>query len=422
VAEVKKKRGNFNQSTRFKSRELLHFFHLRGIFSRALFIFRGNGIPFPAAGSDLKLIPKLMVSLGLSTIVSHAAAGKAESVKGPSRMAVLEFVDLTDNSQKPEISDLLRRTLSATGNWTVLARDSVAKRLGEFNINPHQSCNNPQCSFDIGNVVQAEYVLFGTASPLASVSAVTMKLLHIPTAKIIWTKVLEGEGSSEGERQRSLEKAFGAAAAEIAKVKPDMDKTKHGKSLAVIDLSENSPQSRAFFERVCTRIYGNPAFDLMSPTELTELLTALEINKYSVVPSLENMIGLGQKLGVSNLLYSRLYRDGRSYIYRLAMYDVSGKSLVLELPPQPSEEIIKLLDYEKVFFNTLFSKEKDAPSTAVVKDGNKSNKALWISLGVLGIGGGVAAYWVENLRKTDKGPGSGNQSIPFPKDPPPYNE
>ncbi|HKP96333.1 MAG TPA: hypothetical protein VJ385_11310 [Fibrobacteria bacterium] len=331
-------------------------------------------------------------------------------------MAILEFVDLTDNQQKPEVSDMVRKAMAGTGKWAILPRDSVYKRLGEFNINPHQSCNNPQCSFDIGNVVQAEYVLFGTASPLASVSAVSMKLLHIPTAKIVWTKVLEGEGSSEGERLRALEKPFSVAAGEIARVKPDMDKVKHGKTLAVVDLSENSAQSRAFFERVCTRVYGNQAFDLMSPTELTELLTALEINKYSVVPSLENMIGLGQKLGVSNLLYSRLYRDGRSYIYRLAMYDVAGKALVLELPPQPSEDPIKLLDYEKVFFNTLFSKEKDEPRTAVVKDGRKSNKALWISLGVLGIGGGVAAYWVENLRKSDNS--NHTDPIPLPPDPP----
>ena len=360
----------------------------------------------------------LMVLAALSVSTVAAAPPKPDPVKGPSRMAVLDFVDLADNQQKPELSDLIRRSLTATGKWTILARDSVAKRLGEFNINPHQSCNNPQCSFDIGNVVQAEYVLFGTASPLASVQAVTMKLLHIPTAKIVWTKVMEGEGSNDAERLHSLEKDFSAAAEEMSAVKPDPDKSKHGKTLAVIDLSENSLQSRAFFERVCTRIYGNQAYDLMSPTELTELLTALEINKYSVVPSLENMIGLGQKLGVSNLLYSRLYRDGRSYIYRLAMYDVAGKALVLELPPQPSEDLIKLLDYEKVFFNTLFSKEKGSPKTAVVKDGGKSNKALWISLGVLGIGGGVAAYWVENLKKSDKPNPTDASHIPFPIDPP----
>lgn len=332
-------------------------------------------------------------------------------------MAVLDLVDLNDNSQKLEISDALRGAVSANGAWNVLQKDSVSKRLGDFNISPRQGCNNPQCSFDIGNVVQAEYVIFGTSTTVASVEAVSLKLLHIPTAKIVWTKVLEGTGASDADRLRSLEKAFAACAVEMTKLKTDVDKTKHGKSLAVIDLSENASQSRAFFERVCTRIYGNPAYDLMSPTELTELLTALEINKYSVTPSLENMIGLGQKLGVSNLLYSRLYRDGRSYVYRLAMYDVAAKSLVLELPPQPSEDVIKLLDYEKVFFNTLFSKETGAPATAAVKDGSKSNKALWISLGVLGIGGGVAAYWVENLRKSDN-PHS-EDAIPYPPSPPP---
>jgi hypothetical protein len=215
-----------------------------------------------------------------------------------------------------------------------------------------------------------------------------------------------------------MDRRFVSAVHEFAKLSPDLDKNKHGSSLAIIDLSENSLQSRAFLERVCTRIYGNQRYDLMSPTELTELLTALEINKYSVVPSLENMIGLGQKLGVANLLYSRLYRDGSSFIYRLAMYDITNKSLVLELPPQPSEDLVKLLDYEKVFFNTLFSKEKAGVNQAANISEGKSNKALWISLGVLGIGGGIAAYWVENLGKPNGTKKVINSTFPLPIDPP----
>ena len=374
---------------------------------------------FFGAGPGLKK-RLFLFALVLYASEPWAAAPVADAMRGPGRMAVLDLVDLADNSPKPEVSEALRNALSAHGTWSIIARDTVSKRLSEFNINPRQGCNNPQCGFDIGNVVQAEYVVFGTTTPLAGAGAeaVTLKLLHIPTAKIVWTKVLEGQGSTEAERMRALDQAFAAGAGEMAKISPDIRKAKHGRSLAVIDLSENSAQSRAFFERVCTRVYGNPAYDIMSPTELAELLTALEINKYSVAPSMENMIGLGQKLGVSNLLYSRLYRDGRSYVYRLAMYDVTGKSLVLELPPQPSENLIKLLDYEKVFFNTLFSKETAAPPIASVKEGSKSNRALWISLGVLGIGGGVAAYWVENLRGGD-GTDKNSGLIPFPPKPPP---
>jgi len=364
------------------------------------------------SGIDLKPTSKVL-GLALATAWVAALSASPTLGQGQVRLAVLELVDLADNQQSPVSSDLLRKTLIASGSWTVIGKDSVEKRLTEFNVDPRQACNNPQCAFDIGNVVQAEYVLFGTASLLASAHAVTLKLLHIPTAKILWTKVAEGHGSSQNERTRNLEKVFSASAGEMKLLKAESDKSKHGKSLAVIDLSENSLQSRAFFERIGTRIYGNPAYDLMSPTELTELLTALEINRYSVVPSLENMIGLGQKLGVSNLLYSRLYRDGRSYIYRLAMYDVPGKSLVLELPPQPSEDLIKLLDYERVFFNTLFNKEKAGPPPLAVKDGGKSNRALWISLGILGIGSGVAAYWVGSLDNDEP-----SDKIPFPRKPP----
>lgn len=346
---------------------------------------------------SLKILPLVLLCAALA--MAQKPAGK-DSARVTNRMAVLDLVDLVDNQAKPEVAEYLRRSLQATGKWAVFTRDSVGRKLGEFNMNPNAPCNNPQCSFDIGNVVQADYVLYGTSSPLGSVQAVTLKLLDIPTAKIVWTKVVEAGGVSDGERARGLERAFGAVASELSERKPESSKAKHGRSLAVVDLSENSLQSRVFFERVHTRIYGSPAYDLMSPTELAELLSALEINKYSIVPSLDNMIGLGQKLGVSSLLYSRLYRDGRSYIYRLAMYDVSGKSLVLELPPQPSEDLIKLLDYEKVFFNTLFSKELGSPEpVAAKKSGGKSNKALWISLGVLGVGGGVAAYWVDNLGK-----------------------
>lgn len=336
----------------------------------------------------------------------------------PKRIAVLDLVDLADNQAKPEIAEALRSALGSTGSWTVIHRDTVGVRLSEYNMNPSQPCNNPQCSFDVGNVVQTEYVVFGTSSPLSSVQNVTLKLLHIPSARIVWTRTLEASGPTDAVRARALERDFAAVAKELSGRPPEAAPKAAGRSLAVVDLSENSLQSRVFLERVHTRIQGSPSYDPMSPVELAELLAALEINKYSIVPSLDNMIGLGRMLGVSNLLYSRLYRDGRSYIYRLAMYDVAGKSLVLELPPQPSPDLIKLLDYEKVFFNTLFTKENEASRDAKARDGKgKSNKALWISLGVLGVGGGIAAYWVDNLRKDGGGAGTGYEPDPPPGPP-----
>ena len=41
---------------------------------------------------------------------------------------------------------------------------------------------------------------------------------------------------------------------------------------------------------------------------------------------------------------SRLYRDGRSYVYRLAMYDVAAKALVLELTTLDDRLLIAVID------------------------------------------------------------------------------
>lgn len=342
----------------------------------------------------------LYLLLGLFGL-TEAANSKLDSTHAGGRLAVLDLVDVSDNQPKPEISDLLRKNLISNGKWSILTRDSVLKRMTEFNLSVKQGCNNPQCSFDIGNIAQTELVLYGTVATFSSNQILTLKVLHIPTAKIVWTRVLEVSGISERERNHFLERNFSVLSSELAQLSPSMDRTKHGLSLAVIDVSENSPQSKALLERITTRVSGNPVFDPMSPNELAELLTALEINKFSVVPSVENMVGLGQKLGVSHLLYSRLYRDGNSYIYRLAIYDINSKAVALELPPQPSEDLLKLLDYEKSFFNTLFSKVKEEPKpVTMVKENKKSRTALWISLGILGVGTGVAAYWVENLKST----------------------
>jgi hypothetical protein len=360
----------------------------------------------------------LKASLAVLAVAGWAVAARPDAApRAQQRLALLDLVDQADNQPKAEFSEPLRKALAASGKWMVFGSDSVAKRLSDFNLNPNQPCNNPQCSFDIGNILQADYVLYGTVSSLGPVQAVTLKLLNIPTAKIVWTQVTEAGGSTDGERARNLGKVYAAVADELAKAPLSADKPRSRKSLAVIDLSENSLQSRIFFERVCTRIYGSAHYDMMSPSELAELLTALEINKYSIVPSLDNMIGMGQKLGVSNLIYSRLYRDGKSFIYRLAMYDIAGKALVLELPPKPSEDLIKLLDYEKVFFNTLHEKEKEEPKHVALQGGGKTNKALWISLGILGLGGGAAAYWVENLNNPG-GSGKPPGAIPLPRKPP----
>lgn len=380
---------------------------------------------------SLKHVAKASVFLGLLFLSSHQAVaappkGQSSSQAAPAKIAVLDLLEFADNSPKPDIGDVLRSVLPQPA-WSVMSRDTLVKKLREYGQNPDQACNTTQCAFDAGNILQVEYVLYGTCTVFGKVDAITLKLMHIPTAQIIWVKAFESPAATGMVREQNLRAAFAREVAELKPAKLDIAKPPQKKSLAVIDLSDNPQVAKVFFERVCTRIYGVRHYDLMAPSELTELLNALEINKYSVVPSLENMVGLGQKLGVGYLLYSRLYRDGKNHVYRLAFYDITAKKLVLELPPQPSEDDAKLLDYERVFFNTLAQREKKEapPPTVVRKESKSSNKALWIAAGVLGVGGGVAALWFENWRDggKDDTPITPNEDIfGTPKGPPGNNE
>jgi hypothetical protein len=343
------------------------------------------------------------------------AAPSAETAAAR-RMAVLDLVDLQDNQVKSEPSEWLRRSLITAGKFKVLPRDSMVKKLAEFNVSPNQPCNNPQCGFDAGNYLQTDFILFGTYSSLPGIDAVTLKLIYVPKAVIAWTWVGELQAAdAEIDRAGKWEKLFTELAKIVGEAPLVLEKPETRRTLAVVDLSDLSYQSRVFSERVLTRVNSFPQFDLLGAAELSELFTALEINKYSVTPSLENMLGLGQKLGVSNLIYSRVYRDGKSYLCRLSMYDVEGRSAVLEMPPKPTEDFNRLLQYEREFFADFAKKEKErAKAPVAVKKKGKSRKALWISLGVLGVGGGLTAMWVDNL----KNGGSGTPDFPDPLGPP----
>jgi hypothetical protein len=350
--------------------------------------------------------------------------GESSKDKGPAKIAVLDLIEFSDNSPKPEIGNLLRSVLPPS-HWQVVSRDSTVKKMREYGQNPDMACNTTQCAFDVGNILQVEYVLFGSCTIFGKVDAITLKLMHIPTAQIVWVKAVESPSALGLAREQNLKSAFSREVGELNPGKLDLSKPESKKNLAVIDLSDNPQTAKVFFERVCTRIYGVRHYDLMAPSELAELLTALEINKYSVVPSLENMVGLGQKLGVGYLLYSRLYRDGKSHVYRLAFYDITERKLVLELPPQPSEEDSKLLEYERVFFNTLAERDKRETKPVASVGATKSHsKALWISLGILGVGGGLAALWVESLSKGsgEGGPMNNADIFGLPRNPPPETD
>jgi len=329
-------------------------------------------------------------------------------------MVVLDLVNLRSNQPDSESAEDLRRSL-ALGGFRVVSRDETEKKLEEFGTTLSLPCNNTQCSFDAGGYSQADFVLYGTFSPIEKIRAVTLKLLYVPVAHVVWTWVGElpvlaaVEGDSDAWQRPRQALADAARNGEL-----ELSPPAGPKSLAVLDVSENFYSSRIISERVQTRMTALTGYQPMSDSELSELLTALQINKFALGPSSANMTRLGKELGASALLYARAYRDGDRYLCRLAFYDVERKSVVLDFPAEPTRDFGKLLEYENDFFSTLsvrekqlqLSEENDSGALSVQNppSGSQSSPksakiALWITLGLLGIGGGLTAFWVESLKK-----------------------
>jgi len=283
------------------------------------------------------------------------------------------------------------------------------KKLAEFGVPANQTCNNPQCSFDAGGYLQAGFVLYGTYSPIENMRyAVTLKLLYVPEGRIAWNWVGEVSGAVPGGVSAWTGVVDGLVRS-AKKEKLLLQPAGQRRSLALIDVSENAYPARVFSEQVITHVNGLVRYQPISASELSELLSALGINKYSMPPSPQNMIGLGERLDVSGVIYVRVSREGGNYSSRLAMYDIQKKAAVLEFPPKPSPGFDKVLEYEQAFFSELEGKERERakedarhPVVSTLKSassGGRTNLPLWISLGVLCVGGGLMILWVEGLKK-----------------------
>ncbi len=329
------------------------------------------------------------------------------------------MVDIIDNQRRSMVTDIVRKHLSSTGKWNLFPADSAFRKLREFNFDPTLACNGSQCSFDAGNILQVEYVLFGTVAAIDKYYSYTMNLLHVPSAQVVWTEVGESRADVLMERSPLLDRAFAASIKKLSPSERETDLSVGKTSLAVLDLSQSSIQSRVLYERVSGYIYRNRQYDVMGQGETSELLRALDINRYSVVPSKENMINLGEKLGVGHLLYFRLSNEGGKYNYLLSMYDIEGKEQILQIPAQPTAEVSSLFTYERDFFAELDGKKGKKSVAGASNKGSSianANSALWVSLAVLGLGGGVAAYWSMNGNEDPAGWNPGSPPGP-PTDP-----
>jgi hypothetical protein len=317
-------------------------------------------------------LPGLCLGAVLIGLLEKPCEGFSEQAKESNRreervLAVMDPIDLHTQQIDFEWGEFLRKSFAANADWKVIPRDTLSARFRDYRLDPRAPCHEFQCAFDAGNILSAEFVMFGSVTSLDDLYAYTLNLVHVPTSQTVWSRV--------GEiRKRQLGAPSAAMEATLAQIAGDLgpDRVRTGRRdkrglLTVLDLSAaGSTPSRIMAERVATHLLASRNYDIMGRKEMDELLAALDINKGAFIPTDSAIYKLGGKMAITHLVYSRLLAaKGGGMQLQLALYDIAANKKVREWPSQTTMDFRKLLEFEDKFFTSLFkSQEYDAGAAA----------------------------------------------------------
>ena len=331
------------------------------------------------------------------------AAEAPRIIAKPRTLAVLEPVDLRVGKGNPLWAGILRGKFNESRAWAMLPPDSMGIKLREFGLDATSSCHEFQCAYDIGNILQTEFIAFGSITRVGETYAFTLNLLHLPTSQVVWSKAGEAQiisGKDSGEvLAGSLGRLLGGADPR------KLETARRGKRglLTVLDLSRVSDASRVVTERVTTHLYASRQYDVMGQGEMQELLAGLEIRSPKAFSGDSALYALGEKMGVSHLVYSRL-DEGPPYQLRLAVFNIATHRKVREWPSPQTEDFRGVLKFESDFFSGIFPRRGGALASgpAVSPRAKLRLAKLGAGLGLaVSAGLGVLAYSSWDQANTD---------------------
>ncbi|MDB5050080.1 MAG: hypothetical protein JWO30_3151 [Fibrobacteres bacterium] len=325
------------------------------------------------------------VLIGLLNTLCGAFSDQAKLEKDSEQriLAILDPIDLHTQRVDQEWGEFIRKSFTSNPHWKVLSRDTMLAKFKDYKLDARIPCHEFQCAFDAGNILSAEFVMFGSVTSMDDLYAFTLNLVHVPTSQTVWSRVGEIRKKQLGIPSAAMEATLAQIAGDLG---PDQVRTgrrdKRG-LLTVLDLSAaGSTPSRIMAERVATHLYASRNYDIMGRKEMEELLKALDINKGAFNPTDTGIYSLGGKMDITHLVYSRLLatRDGGMQL-QLALYDIAAKKKVREWPSQSTMDFRRLLEFEDKFFSSLFKlPEYEGGTTGIRSSGHWTWAGAGLSL------------------------------------------
>lgn len=364
---------------------------------------------------------------GASQSVPRALGAGAFPAQGPRSITVLNPVDLTSGLPDAASGRQLRRDFARYTNWQALPGDSAARMLREYGLDEDMPCMEFQCAFDAGNALQTEFVLFGTTASLPEMHTFNLGLVHVPTSQVVWSRTGDAPGGASAKGVRFLDEAIESAVAELNPADLNLRRLPSEGLLGVMDAGQSTPHSRVILHRALAHAYASRAYELLGPSELDELLAALDIpggeasaateaygspskggafGDASGIPGGsragrgEDMVSMGTRVGVRYLLWTKVRNEGSGYSMDLSLYDVPGRKLIRHWPSKKPADFRSLLGIEDRFLTALGNEfplasgpPKPMPSRVKIL-----GKGATIGLSVLG--GAALGYmaWQSKLR------------------------
>ncbi len=286
--------------------------------------------------------------LGFILALNFAWAEKApQSPKttNSKTLAMLDLVDLSTNKTLPNLSAKLNSQIATIDRFKILDRDEAIKRLEKYNRYLFVSCNDPQCAFDLGGMLETDYILFGTATRYEDMGILTLKLMNLADAKIVWSHILTSKADVE-----SMEQSFKNFAQSLKNASFNSKRIQDDALMAVLAFGDTTIAGKIVTERVYAHAYQSEHYEVMSSTETAELFSALEIDPSNIENSLFAIKDLGKKLGVKAILYSAYGTEGVAHKHGVSLFDIKSKSVILSMPPFKQSSFRHLLSLEKSFF------------------------------------------------------------------------
>ncbi len=328
---------------------------------------------------------------------------EASETQDKPTILVLDPVDLGKNRNRAEIGTFMQTVLRTEMDWTVVGADSLEIHMRNAGVELPALCREFQCAYEAATTLQVEFALFGTFTFYANMEIFALYLLHVPTVRVIWADAGDVRTDSQSHRPQKLAATL---LERLATIHPDrivLAEPKRRQLAVVIQTGPNILPGRILSEQVFANLASTRSYDLMSPTELSELLAVPEIQ--SAVET-ERWNHLARQLGVSRIFSANLEQIGKAYRARYLWGDVEEVIPIRQASSMVHRDFSHLLDFNTNFFEESLESGDDFYTRSRTE--HRVPKRSLLKVGLFGLGlaitaaSGMEAYlaWEAGYRES----------------------